>query len=312
MVISASRDVIQNQSIQLLLIGSDKNSEDFLRTILEEEGFQLTFVKNSAAAQQLIFEKRASFYDAYLFDESHDHQQTLQNLELLQALKNDSRHAIVPAIFQTNSHDTREIQHCLENGAYFYLLKPFTKDLLLSVLNAALKGFTSHQELTQRITDIENMRPLVQQAHFHIKTIEDAKSLSSVLAYITPNPKETSVGLFELMLNGIEHGNLNISYLEKTEFIKTDSLQKEITRRLNLAENCEKRVAVIFNRTPENLEFTISDTGNGFDPSSYLDFSIERAMDNHGRGIMIANKLSFDELEYQNNGSKVTGKINLI
>ncbi|MDA3806603.1 MAG: ATP-binding protein [Thiomicrorhabdus sp.] len=311
MVISASQDIIQHQSIQLLLIGSDKNSEEFLRTILEEEGFQLTFVKSSAAAQQLIFEKPAAFYNAYLFDESHNHQQTLQNLKLLQALKNDSQYAIVPAIFQTNSHDTREIQHCLENGAYFYLLKPFTKDLLLSVLNAALTGFTSHQELTQRITDIENMRPLVQQAHFQIKTVDDARSLSSVLAYITPAPKETSVGLFELMLNAIEHSNLNISYLEKTELIKTGGLQKEIARRLALAENCEKRVTVIFNRTSENLEFTISDTGNGFDPLAYLDFSIERAMDNHGRGIMIANKLSFNELEYQDNGSKVTARIHL-
>ena len=310
-MISTSQNVIQHQSIQLMLIGSDKNSEDFLRTILEEEGFQLTFVKNAAIAQQLIFEKPASFYDAYLFDESYDHQQTLQNLQLLQALKNDSQYAIVPAIFQTNSHDTREIQHCLENGAYFYLLKPFTRDLLLSVLKAALKGFTSHQELTRRITDIENTRPLVQQAYFQIKTIEDARSLSSVLAHITPNPKETCVGLFELMLNSIEHGNLNISYLEKTEFIKTDGLQKEIARRLVLPENSEKRVAVTFNRTPENLEFTISDTGNGFDPLPYLDFSFERAMDNHGRGIMIANKLSFDELEYQNHGSKVTGRINL-
>jgi CheY-like chemotaxis protein len=311
MTISASQDVVQQQPVQLLLIGSDKNSEEFLRATLEEEGFQLTFVKNSAAAEQLIFEKPTVFYDAYLFDESHNHQQTLQNLKLLQALKKDSRYAIVPAIFQTNSQDTREIQHCLENGAYFYLLKPFTKDLLLSVLNAALTGFTSHQELTQRITDLQNLRPLVQQAHFQIKTVEDARSLSSVLAYITPTPKETSVGLFELMLNGIEHGNLNISYLEKTKFVKRGDLQTEISRRLSLAENCEKRVAVIFKRTSEKLEFTISDTGNGFDPLRYLDFSIERAMDNHGRGIMIANKLSFDELEYQDNGSKVTGRINL-
>ncbi len=308
---SASQNAIQHRSAQLLLIGSDKNSEEFLRTILEEEGFQLTFVKNATAAQQLIFEKAASSYDAYLFDEPYDHQQTQQNLELLQALKNNTQYAIVPAIFQTNNQDTREIQHCLDNGAYFYLLKPFTKELLLSVLNAALKGFTSHQELTRRITDIENTRPLIQQAHFQIKTVEDAKSLSSVLAYITPNPKETCVGLFELMLNAIEHGNLNISYLEKTELIKKDGLQKEICRRLSLAENSAKRVSIIFNRTPEKLEFTISDTGNGFDYLPYLDFSIERAMDNHGRGIMIANKLSFDELEFQNNGSKVTGRINL-
>ncbi len=303
-----SENAIDHRSVQLLLIGSDIPSEDFLRSILEEEGFQLTFVKNAEKAKQLIFEKPASFYSAYLFD---DHQQTEQNLNLLQILKADSQYAIVPAIFQTDSRHSQEIELGLANGAYFYLLKPFTKDLLLSVLKAALKGFTNHQELTRRIADIENIRTMIDQAQFHIRTIQDAKSLSSVLAYITPNPKESSVGLFELMVNAIEHGNLKISYQEKTKLIQQDMLQKEIQKRLTLPENLEKVATVILNRTPQQLEFTVVDTGEGFDYLPYLEFSVERAMDNHGRGILIANKLSFDELEYQNNGSKVTGRINL-
>jgi DNA-binding response OmpR family regulator len=308
MVISTAQDVIQPQSIQLLLIGSDQNSEGFLRTTLEKEGFQLTFVKTPEEAKRLIFEKPASFYSAYLFD---DHQQTEQNLNLLQILKADSQYAIVPAIFQTDSRHSQEIELSLANGAYFFLLKPFTKDLLFSVLKAALKGFTNHQELTSRVADIENIRTMIDQAQFHIRTIQDAKSLSSVLAYMTPNPRESRVGLFELMVNAIEHGNLKISYQEKTKLIQQNILQKEILKRLTLPENHKKLVTVLFNRTPQQLEFTITDTGNGFDYLPYLEFSVERAMDNHGRGILIANKLSFDELEYLNNGSKVTGRINL-
>ncbi len=301
----------QQRSTQLLLIGSNTESELFLRNALAEEGFQLTFVHNAHVAQDLIAKKPVGFYGAYLFDESCDHHQTLQNLQLLQSLKNENLYTIIPAIFQTNSQDTQEIQHCLENGAYFYLLKPFTKELLLSVLKAALGGFTSHQALTQRVADMENTRPLLQLAHFQFKTIEEARGLSSLLGYLTPKPKESSVGLFELMLNAIEHGNLNISYLEKTELIKTDRLQKEIARRLALPENSGKRVDLTFKRGVGSLEFTISDMGSGFDYRPYLNFSIERAMDNHGRGIMIANNLSFDELEYQDKGATVTGKIHL-
>jgi DNA-binding response OmpR family regulator len=294
--------------VQLLLICSDQDSKELLQVMLQEEGFQLTFVKNAEAAKDTIFAKPASFYSAYLFN---DHQQTLQNLELLRILKADSRYAIVPAIFQIDSRDSRDIQMGLENGAYFYLIKPFTKSLLLSVLTAAVKGFTHHQELTRRMADIEKTRTMIDQAQFHIRTFEDAKSLSSVLAYIAPNPKETGVGLFELMVNAIEHGNLKISYQEKTRLLQQDTFRSEVQKRLAQPENLTKMATVIFNRTPKQLSFTVIDTGEGFDYRPFLDFSIERAMDNHGRGIMIANKLSFDELEYQNNGSKVTGRINL-
>lgn len=296
------------QPLKLLVIGSDKTTQAFLQSSLENEGFQLCFVANCNEARQRIFQSSAPSYSAYLFDDLNNNS---ENLALLKALKADSKYAIVPAIFQTDAQHYPQIQQGLENGAYFYLLKPYTRPLLLSVLNAAIKGVANHHDISRQLNEIKTARSLLKKALFHIKTIDDAKSLSSVLAYTAPAPQNTAVGLFELMINAIEHGTLQMTYEEKTRLIKQDKLQQEIQRRLALPEHKNKVVEVLFERTDTQLQFTVRDSGEGFHYSPFLEFSIERAMHSHGRGIMIANKLSFDELIYQNNGSTVIARIHL-
>ncbi|GKT12810.1 MAG: hypothetical protein ISEC1_P1791 [Thiomicrorhabdus sp.] len=290
----------------LLIIGSDQATKDFLDTALTPEKFQLTFVDNANQAKQLIFQDHPSFYSAYLFDNDNEHG---NNLALLKALKTNTEYSVVPAIFQTDTKHPKHIEKGLENGAYFYLLKPYTKSLLLSVLYAAINSFTNHRELNKDVSNISNAQSSLQTACFHIKTLEDARSLSCVLAFTTPKPKETVVGLFELMMNAIEHGNLKISYQEKSQLIQKNQLNQEISRRQALSENRDKIVKVDFERKQSEFQITISDSGEGFDYLPFLDFSLERAMDNHGRGIMIANKLSFDDLQYQKNGTTVIGRI---
>ncbi len=296
--------------LSILVIGSDSSSEAQLREMLNDQPVRLTFAGSVGEAKQCILQDTLSLYDAYLFD---NHQHYLENLKLLKALKRNGRYAVVPVIFQANVEEMPLIQQSLKHGVYFYLLKPYTQALLLSVLKAAVTGFDHQQALAQNLNvlkhDGEWLESKLQIAKFHIKTVEDAKSLSCALALMTPNPQEVAVGLFELMTNAIEHGSLGISYQEKTHLIQSNRLQKEINRRQRLPEYASKIVTVEFERKLDCLQFTIRDMGKGFDYTPYLDFSIERAMDCHGRGVMIANKLSFDELFYQDNGCTVVGRV---
>ncbi len=298
------------QPISVLVIGASQLSERDLRAKLIEQPVRLTFVDSVHEAKQCILQDVSSLYDAYLFD---NNERYVENLALLKALKRNGQYAVVPVIFQADLEDPKKIEQSLQHGVYFYLLKPYTQELLLSVLKAAVIGFDHQQALTHNLMVVkgqpERLESKLQTAHFHIKTIEDAKSLACALAFITPNPQEAVVGLFELMSNAIEHGNLNITYEEKSTLILTNQLQAEIERRQNLPENQEKFVSIIFERKPNVLQFTIQDMGQGFNHRSYLDFSVERAMDSHGRGVMIANKLSFDELHYEDSGRTAIGRI---
>lgn len=54
------------------------------------------------------------------------------------------------------------------------------------------------------------------------------------------------------------------------------------------------------------VQISIQDEGGGFDWEDYLEMQPERAFDNHGRGIALANGTCFETLEYSGNGNKVT------
>ena len=117
------------------------------------------------------------------------------------------------------------------------------------------------------------------------------------------------MGLSELMINAIEHGNLDIGYEEKSELRKRDLWESEIEKRLGFTENKEKYASVDVLNDLENVTFTISDQGNGFEWDDFMEFDTSRVMDNHGRGIAMANKLYFSKLEYQGNGNTVVVKV---
>ena len=57
----------------------------------------------------------------------------------------------------------------------------------------------------------------------------------------------------------------------------------------------------------ESAEVYSTDVGRGFDWQPYIDFTAERLMDNHGRGIAMAGHMSFDTIVYHDAGSEVVG-----
>lgn len=113
------------------------------------------------------------------------------------------------------------------------------------------------------------------------------------------------MGLSELMINAIEHGNLDIGYDEKSELRKEDMWELEIAKRLDSPENKDKFATLDIINDADAVTYTITDQGNGFDWDEFMEFDTTRVMDNHGRGIAMANKLYFSKLKYQGNGNVV-------
>jgi anti-sigma regulatory factor (Ser/Thr protein kinase) len=81
-------------------------------------------------------------------------------------------------------------------------------------------------------------------------------------------------------------------------------LVEEIERRQQDQKYRSLRVSVHLARTPDGLELTIRDQGDGFDWKKYLEYSEERAFDLHGRGIAMATHC-FDSIEYKGSGNTV-------
>jgi len=111
------------------------------------------------------------------------------------------------------------------------------------------------------------------------------------------------------MLNALEFGQVGLSYAEKTELIDKHKLYDYVSAKLAAPENREKSVKVMLTRTEIEVIVSIEDEGKGFDWQKYINFSPDRATDNHGRGIATAKLMSFDSLTYMNDGSKVVAKV---
>ena len=124
-----------------------------------------------------------------------------------------------------------------------------------------------------------------------------------------PDPDKVVPGISELLINAIEHGNLNIGYTEKSRLKHSGMWEKEIAHRLTRPDYKDKMVAVAFRKQDKMITITIRDEGNGFDWSDYLEFHPERMFDYNGRGIAMAKVYSFDEIKYSDKGNVVTATI---
>jgi anti-sigma regulatory factor (Ser/Thr protein kinase) len=141
--------------------------------------------------------------------------------------------------------------------------------------------------------------------------MDEGYDLALLIGQACPNSEKVAFGLNELIMNGVEHGNLQIGYDEKTQLQETNQWEEEIARRQMMEEHIHKFVEVIFERHANQIRLTVIDQGAGFDWVEYQEIRADRIMESHGRGIAMATALSFDYLNYQGNGNQVVCLINL-
>lgn len=147
---------------------------------------------------------------------------------------------------------------------------------------------------------------------FKIRNLDEAYSLSAFLAEGCPDPRMALIGINEILVNAIEHGNLGISFEDKSKLQVEDIWLLEIDRRLNLPQHKNQYVSIELTRNETELILQITDQGHGFDWQKYHTANLREPLAMHGRGILMAKKLTFKKLEYSGAGNIVTGVISLM
>ncbi len=290
---------------QLLIVDDEPFNLEIIAEYFDGAGYQLASFESGDAAWEALAAPESNF-DLAILDRMMP---GLDGISLLKRIKADPRLAKIPVIMQTAASAPEQLREGLQAGAYYYLTKPYERDSLLSIARAALSDAATRADLQQRLREHENALQLMSEGLFEFRTIEEAAGLASFLAQATPCPSSAILGLSELLINGVEHGNLGISYAEKGELKRLDCWQQEIIRRSALDEYRDKRVRVQLTREPGRLRLRITDDGKGFDWRKYLDFDPERAFDPNGRGIALARLGSFDSLDYEGCGNVVVATL---
>lgn len=289
--------VVDDEAINLMLI------EDFL----EKEEVDLELFSDPLAAWQRLQEGGAAV-SLVVLDRMMP---GMDGIDLLRRIRADHRFEEVPVIMQTAASAPEQVREGLEAGAYYYLTKPYAPEALISIVRAALEDRRARASLRTRAARLEEAQKLLRGAEYEFRTLEDVSCLVPVLAALCPDPDRVAPGLSDLMLNAVEHGNLGLTYREKSLLKWDGDWEAEIRRRLELPMFRDRRARVSVAFSPSVIRFRIVDEGEGFAWEKFLDFDPERAFDPNGRGIAMARMTSFSSLDYEGRGNIVTASVNL-
>lgn len=288
----------------LLLVDDDVTFSNVIKHSLEKEGYKVYAAHHANEAIQYLH-AHAHDIEVMLLDWSMP---DISGIELLRSMKQNKSYEDIQVIMQTVLGSADDIRQGIDAGAFFYLVKPVKKNLLISTIRAAILDFERKKALLRKLAESERALHHLVEGKFHFKTVAEGDNLAVLIANECPQPQE-AVYISELLANAVEHGNAGLTYEEKTKLISKNQMAAEVERRLSLPENRNKFVAVSLKRTEEYFSILIEDMGKGFNFSRYLQFEDDRIFDNHGRGIAILNALF--PVQFMAEGNKVLVKIPL-
>ena len=290
---------------RVLVVEDNALDRDLRQVHLHRLPADVAFAGDGVEAWEML-DRDAAKYDVILLDRTMPR---MNGLELLARLKADPRCRTIPVILQTGHVGREEMLEGINAGAYYYLTKPVNADLLRMVVRTAASDSNEIRRLQSQLDRSLKALALAQSGVFTFRTIDEARDLGAVLARACPDPESAVIGLTELLVNAIEHGNLGITYDEKTELRTHLKWEAEVQRRLAMPEYAARTAEVRFERGEGGIAFTIKDRGNGFEWQRYFDIDPARAFDTHGRGILMARHFSFHTLEYRGCGNEVVPSV---
>ncbi|HJV91352.1 MAG TPA: response regulator [Holophagaceae bacterium] len=290
----------------ILLVDDEELNREVLRQTLEYAAYDVLVAGDGEEAWSILNDRDTPPIQTILLDRMMPR---LDGLGLLARLREDHRLRRIPVILQTGDADPALVAQSIRAGAFYHLTKPFQREVFLSVVEAAFKERLDVEELEQRLDSASRAATLMHAAEFRFQTVSEGRALASLLSQACPEPYDAALGLWELFLNAVEHGNLGLTYEDKGRLLKDRQLDQEIQARLTQAPYRDRWVRVTYQRDSEGHTYTIQDEGAGFDWARYLDLDPDRAFHAHGRGIAMARYLCFAAVSYQGRGNVVVARI---
>lgn len=291
---------------RVLVVDDEQLNLFIIEEFLEQEDIALEMHSDPLAAWASLIAPESNF-SLVILDRMMPE---LDGMEFLRRMKRESRFADIPVIMQTAASSPDQVREGLAAGAYYYLTKPYEPEALISIVRVAMEDRRARSQLRSRAARLEDAQKLIRTVEYRFVTMDDIASLVPVLAAMCSVPDVVAPGLSDLMVNAVEHGNLGVSYQEKSLLKWEGDWEAEISRRLALPQFCERFATIRLERTTESVVFTITDQGHGFEWSKFLAFDPDRAFDPNGRGIAMARMMSFSSLEYQGSGNVVVATVN--
>lgn len=299
------KNLIPAKKTTILAVDDNQASLDLIQMILEKDHYAVLTAVNGRHALEVL-QANADAVDIILLDRMMPE---MDGIEFCRRIKDYEKFRALPIIMQTAAGRPQEIREGIEAGVFYYLLKPLEVDTLLSIVASAKKKVHKYRQDENELLERREGIAMVRSLECRFRTIEEGEILATFLAQFFPDPDLALTGISELLLNAVEHGNLAISYELKSELVRSNKWKEEVECRLADPRFRDRAVTVTFSKRGNDYTLQIEDEGEGFNWQEYLHVDTARATHNHGRGIAMANMMSFDELFFNERGNRVTAVV---
>lgn len=288
--------------MKVLLVEDDPSLRKFLEDSLSLTGYEVKVAEDGRAGLEafLSFSPDLVMTDIKM--------PRMDGLELLSEIRKRSQEVIVIVMTAYGCEEyALEALHRLANN---YLTKPIRFEDLIRLLKK-YASILKHRQLPKKPLGLVVRRELTIVFDNRIHCVPQmANRLVLEIGKVIPKENQLGIhlGLAELLANAIEHGNLGITYEEKTAALEEDRIDQLYQDRLADLERAKKKVTVHFKMTPASCEWFIEDQGLGFEWKGLPTAIDERNfLELHGRGIFLS-RIQFDEFEFLGKGNLVRVK----
>jgi ActR/RegA family two-component response regulator/anti-sigma regulatory factor (Ser/Thr protein kinase) len=199
----------------------------------------------------------------------------------------------------------------LRHGALDFLKKPFEIDDIARIVEKFF-SLTANREADYDIYSsiIAESRTFELPTDFSIISTFMSEIMHIISRFTGVDKKTTltiRLSLYEMLVNAMEHGNLEINYeMKKNLLEEVVDYQRFLQERASEEPFVNRKVRVSYTYDKKSLAFTIDDEGKGFDvskvPNPHASENLERL---NGRGIFIS-RVNMTKVLYNDKGNSVT------
>ena len=284
-----------------LLVEPDIEVAVTLATFAAERGYEVQQARTAADAQAVLSARTPAI--AFL----HVDIAEPEDLAALMAFRRAAPG--VPVVILSERSDPDAVAIALSHGASNVIQRPLDADEVRFVLDCFYRFGQAQTGATAAFT-------LGERRATELSFLARPGVLSPVIAFLTdelaghfPGHDEkiadVRLALYEAFANAMEHGNLGISFEEKTKAMETPSgIRSLIQRRMADPDFKDREVFVRAEYDTDSVTYTVRDEGDGFDYRRRLSQPVAKTTALHGRGLKIIEHY-MDTMDWNDAGNEL-------
>ena len=173
---------------KILTVDDQVDDLEIVNHILDRDNYSIISARDGLEALSVLEEHND--IDIVVLDRMMP---IMDGMSFMHRISQDQRFSNIPVIMQTAAGDEHEIREGIDAGVYWYITKPYSHNLLSTIVRSALRVCKKHKKVME-ITDYYMKRrkalkegmSKMNRCNFSFSSIKEAKNVATAISCIFP------------------------------------------------------------------------------------------------------------------------------